>query len=137
MSIEEFAGSCLCGQVAYRIKGTVKAFFHCHCGRCRKASGTGHASNVILACESLEWLRGEAHRRRYDVPGAKRFHTVFCETCGGPLPRVSEDRGVAVIPAGTLDSAPELSPTGRIFQDSRTPWSCAGDSLPVWQTYPG
>lgn len=137
MTNEAFSGSCLCGQVAYRVTGSVKAFYHCHCGRCRKASGTGHASNVIVACESFEWQRGESERQRYVVPEAKRFHTVFCTNCGGPLPRLSDDRRTAVIPAGTLDSGPELSPTGRIFQDSRTPWSCHGDGLPAWETYPG
>lgn len=136
MSEQEFAGSCLCGAVSYRIEGEVQAFFHCHCSRCRKSTGTGHASNVIVRYSGAEWPDGEDGLGRYDVPGAKRFHTRFCTRCGSPMPRVAADRGVAVIPAGSLDRAPDLTPTGRIFQDSRLPWSCHGDGLPTWSRYP-
>ena len=136
MASQEFSGSCLCGEVGYRIVGEVKAFFHCHCGRCRKASGTGHASNVILGDVAHEWTRGEALLRRFHVPGAKRFHTVFCGACGSPMPRIAPERGAAVIPAGSLDSSPAIEPTGRIFKDSRTSWSCHDDGLPAWDQYP-
>lgn len=131
-----FTGSCLCGDVAYEIEGQVRAFFHCHCGRCRKASGTGHASNVIVSLVRHAWIRGEALLQRYHVPGAERFHTVFCRQCGSPMPRVSAERGIAVIAAGSLDSAPALSATARIFQDSRAAWSCHGDAVPVFDQYP-
>ena len=43
MSVSVFQGSCLCGTVSYEITGTPFDFFHCHCQRCRKANGTGHA----------------------------------------------------------------------------------------------
>lgn len=137
MASGEFSGSCLCGSIAYRIEGDVTNFFHCHCGRCRKASGTGHASNLIVNYRSQQWTRGEELLGRFDVPGAQRFHTVFCSACGSPLPRVSAERKVAVIPAGSLDRSPDITPTGRIFQDSRSPWSCSGDGLPAWERYPG
>lgn len=137
MTTAAFTGSCLCGAVTYRIDGDIMAFYHCHCRRCRKATGTGHASNVIVSYSSQAWTSGEDRLRRHDVAGAKRFHTVFCEECGGPVPRVATDRQVAVIPAGSLDEHPPLEPTGRIFQDSRSDWSCRGDGLPVWDQYPG
>lgn len=136
MEKQVFAGSCLCGAVTYRIEGEAETFWHCHCLRCRKATGTGHASNVIVRLASCQWTQGESLLRRYNVPGAKRFHSLFCSECGGPMPRVSTDRGIAVIPAGTLDEHPALQPTGRIFQDSRSDWSCGGDELPHWDQYP-
>lgn len=136
MAQQEFSGSCLCGQVRFQITGEVQAFFHCHCRRCRKATGTGHASNVIVRLGRYRWDAGEEQLARYDVPEAKRFHTRFCRACGSPMPRVATDRNVAVIPAGALDSSPALEPTGRIFQDSRAAWSCSGDGLPRWDRYP-
>ena len=33
------SGSCLCGSVAYELQGDARRFYHCHCERCRKASG--------------------------------------------------------------------------------------------------
>ncbi len=136
MSEQHFTGSCLCGKVAFEISGTVQAFFHCHCGRCRKASGTGHASNVIVGYSKMAWTRGETLLRRFDLPGAERFHSHFCSQCGSPMPRISPERSVAVIAAGALDNDPDLIVSGRIFQDSRTSWSCQGDAVPCWEQYP-
>lgn len=133
----EFRGSCLCGAVSYEIVGTPFDFFHCHCGRCRKANGTGHASNILVKPDSAEWISGEENLGGFKVPGAKRFRTSFCTTCGSPLPRFAPDMSLAVIPAGSLDSSPPLLPTARIFWDYRTDWSCEADSIPVWPEYPG
>jgi hypothetical protein len=132
----EFRGSCLCGAVSYEISGTPFNFFHCHCGRCRKATGTGHASNILLKPDSAKWIAGEENLAAFKVPDAKRYRTVFCSNCGSPLPRVAPDLSLAVIPAGSLDSDPPLEPTGRIFQNSRTNWSCGADDIPSFAEYP-
>jgi hypothetical protein len=130
-------GSCLCGAVKYRVSGTVERFYHCHCRRCRKATGTGHASNLLVSPESsLTWLAGEELLSRYKVPEAKRFYNCFCSRCGGPVPRTVPELDAVLVPAGSLDSEPPVLPQGRIFQDSRAQWSCAGDGLPVYAEYP-
>ena len=41
---------------------------HCHCSRCRKATGTGHASNLFLQPAALRWLSGEEHTRAFKAP---------------------------------------------------------------------
>jgi len=48
-------------------------FAHCHCSRCRKATGTGHATNLYCSPERFTWLTGEQHLSRYDLPGAESF----------------------------------------------------------------
>ena len=130
------SGSCLCGSVAYELRGDARRFFHCHCERCRKSSGGAHASNIILRLESLTWTAGETLLRSYKVPEAERFSVVFCSVCGSPLPRVYEDSGIAVVPAGSLDHEPDIQPQDRIFSGSRAAWSCSGDALPAHDTYP-
>ena len=127
-------GSCLCGAVQYEVTGEPLRFLHCHCERCRKASGTGHATNLILKTGAFEWKSGEDRIVRYKVPEAKRFGTVFCSTCGGPLPRVGSE--MVVIPAGSLDTVPEIAPEGRIFWESRVEWSCSAGDLPAYAEYP-
>ena len=136
MSSSEFRGSCLCGAVAYEIIGTPFDFFHCHCLRCRKANGTGHASNILVKPDSAKWTAGEDNLGGFKVPDAQRFRTSFCATCGSPLPRVAPDLSIAVIPAGSLDTDPPIKPTGRIFWDSRTDWSCEAGGVPAWSEYP-
>lgn len=129
-------GSCLCGSVSYEITGDAGQFWHCHCERCRKATGTGHASNILMTPNSVKWISGNDLLNYYKVPEAKRFATVFCSICGSLMPRVAPDESFALVPAGTLDNDPGVRPEGRIFQDSRAPWSCDTSELACHETFP-
>jgi hypothetical protein len=133
MTQTTLSGSCLCGAVKYEVSGEATRFVHCHCSRCRKATGTGHATNLFLQPGSLRWLSGEERIHAFKVPEARRFTNVFCATCGGRLPRQALD--AVIIPAGSLDDAPPIKPQGRIFFGSRASWSCSGDELPVHEEY--
>lgn len=137
MGEQVFSGSCLCDSVAYEISGEVMRFYHCHCRRCRKATGTGHATNIIIRPAAVKWIRGEDLLRRYKVPEAERFGTNFCSNCGSLMPRIAPDMSIGVVPAGTLDSDHGLMPEARIFAGSRAPWSCDTRALPEHDTYPG
>jgi hypothetical protein len=136
MSQISVSGSCLCGSISYSATGHSNKFWHCHCGRCRKSSGTGHASNILMRPDRFEWSAGEELLRSFQVPDANVFRTVFCSVCGSPMPRVAPDASFALIPAGSLDNDPGIRPTGRIYQDSRTDWSCDDSELPLYETYP-
>lgn len=130
-------GSCLCGGVEYEINGKAGPFYHCHCQRCRKTTGTGHASNLRVEPQNcLTWTKGEDLLSRYKVPEAERFYNCFCSQCGSPMPRVVPELDCVIIPAGTLNEEPPVQPDARIFEDSRANWSCAGDELPVYAEYP-
>jgi len=135
MAQESLTGSCLCGQVRYELKGESNRFYHCHCQRCRKATGTGHASNIMVKIENFSWLNGEALLKRYNVPEAERFHNLFCSECGSSMPREVPELGMTIIPAGSLDSEPEMKPHARIFCGSRSEWSCSGDEITCHSEY--
>ncbi len=128
-------GSCLCGAVKYEATGEPQRFYHCHGSRCRKATGTGHASNLFLQPATLKWLSGEEQLRAFKVPEAKRFTNTFCATCGGRLPRQAAGMDMVMIPAGSLDDEPPIRPQARIFTGSRADWSCGGDGLPAYPEY--
>jgi len=132
MSETVLKGSCLCGAVQYEVIGEPQRFYHCHCSRCRKASGTGHASNLFMSPATLRWLAGEESIHAFKVPEAQRFTNTFCATCGGRLPREAKDVNAVVVPAGSLDDVPPIKPQARIFSASRASWSCEGDSLPSY-----
>lgn len=129
------SGSCLCGQVAYTIEGQTTAFYHCHCLRCRKATGTGHASNILIKSTGINWLKGTDLIKSYQVPAANRFKNVFCSECGSPLPRHFPQMGMVILPAGSLDHEPGISPEARIFSGSRADWSCV-DDITTFNEYP-
>jgi len=135
MSTSSLSGSCLCGAVRYVASGEEQRFYHCHCGRCRKASGTGHASNLFVQ-GSLRWSAGEDLLRSYKLPEAERFTNTFCGICGSRMPRFIEKLGMVFIPAGSLDDEPEMHPQARIFMASRASWSCDDSELPGFEEYP-
>ena len=135
MSHTILRGSCLCGAVKYEVSGEPARFFHCHCSRCRKATGTGHASNLFVQPGVLKWIEGEDRIRAFKVPEAKRFTNNFCGTCGSRLPRQASNTNAVVIPSGSLDDDAPIKPQARIFSGSRASWSCSGDGLPVYDEY--
>jgi len=129
-------GSCLCGAVRYEVSGEPRRFYHCHCKRCRKATGTGHASNMFVQPGTLKWLQGEDQLRSFKVPEAQRFTNVFCSSCGSRMPRQAPGAEIVMVPCGSLDDEPPLKPQARIFAGSRASWSCGGDELAVYPDYP-
>jgi hypothetical protein len=131
---QTLTGSCLCRGARYSVTGELQRFLHCHCSRCRKATGTGHATNLFVK-GTLTWASGEELLRSFKVPEAERFTNVFCSTCGARLPRFSPQLQLVAIPAGSLDDVPEMKPTGRIFQNSRAAWSCDDSKLPGYPEY--
>ncbi len=136
MSDTDLSGSCLCGSVKYRVTGKAEKFYHCHCQRCRKSTGTGHASNLLVSPHtSIQWQQGEDKLARYKIPEAERFYSCFCNQCGSPMPRIVPELDAVLIPAGSLDTIPPIQPQAHIFWDSRADWSCQ-DDLPVFAEYP-
>jgi hypothetical protein len=135
MTQDTFRGGCLCGSVQFEINGEPIRFYHCHCTRCRKATGTGHATNLFLQPASLKWLTGEELVRSFKIPEAKRFTNTFCGVCGSRLPRQAMGGDIVMVPAGSLDSETTIQPQARIFWDSRAAWCCGGDQLPVYSEY--
>lgn len=129
-------GSCLCGAVAFELSPPFRLMVHCHCSRCRRSSGTGHATNLVADPDQLRWLAGESLITRFDLPGARSFGKWFCSQCGCPLPRVTRNGKLVVVPAGSLEDEPEMTPTDHIFWASRARWGCPHGGLPVHDDYP-
>ena len=136
MTQSTLTGSCLCGAVKYEVTGEPKRFYHCHCSRCRKVTGTGHASNLFLQPAALTWRSGEEQIRSFKVPETKRFTNNFCATCGSRLPRQATGTDMVMIPAGSLDDAAPIQPQARIFSGSRASWSCSDGELPLYPEFP-
>lgn len=136
MSESSIRGSCLCGQVAYEADPPFGKMVHCHCSRCRKATGTGHATNLMADPRRFRWLSGEELIARYELPGAQSFSRWFCSRCGSPVPRLPGHGKVVVVPAGSLDTASPIAPTDHIFWASRVSWGCVSGGLPTHEEYP-
>ena len=129
-------GSCLCGEVRFEISGDFERFFLCHCGRCRKDTGSAHAANLFSSTATINWLSGEDKVRTYRV-ASTRHEKSFCSQCGAALPRVQMDGTLLVVPAGSLDSAIEMRPDAHIFVGSRAGWDRQLEDVPRFDELPG
>lgn len=132
---QNITGSCLCGSVRFALRPPFSAFRYCHCTRCRKASGSAHAANLLVPESGFEWLHGEASVKRFDMPGTERFSVWFCPTCGSRAPHRIRTRDDILIPAGLLDADPEMLPQNNIFWDSRASWYVEPQQMPRFSEY--
>ena len=101
--------SCLCGVVTYEISEPFLSFVHCHCSRCRKATGSAHATNLRVPAGQFTWTSGQEKSVRFDLPEAQSFATTFCSCCGSPLPHLTRSGRSVIVPAGSLDGEPSES----------------------------
>ncbi|HEX7047761.1 MAG TPA: GFA family protein [Gammaproteobacteria bacterium] len=129
-------GSCLCGEIRFEVLGDFEHFFLCHCGRCRKGTGSAHGANLFSSTATLCWVSGEGKVRTFRVP-ATRHERSFCSECGAPVPSVQMNGALLVIPAGSLDSAIEMQPDAHILVASSAEWDQRLEDVPRIDGLPG
>jgi hypothetical protein len=131
----KYVGSCLCGAVRFEVLGDFERFFLCHCGRCRKDTGSAHAANLFSSTAKLNWLSGEGKIKTFRVPST-RHERSFCSECGSALPGVQMKGALLVVPAGSLDSVIATQPDAHIFVASAANWDTRLDDLPRFDDLP-
>lgn len=126
-------GSCLCGKVAFELTGAPIRMMNCHCTRCRRGRSCAHVTNVFYKTDDFRFTRGEEAVVGYRVPDAQFFATAFCGDCGSMTARVSKERGTVVVPAGALDTDPQVRPMAHIYVGSKANWFEITDGLPRYE----
>jgi hypothetical protein len=108
------SGRCLCGAVAYEVRGPMRDILLCHCEECRRWGGylgaftsarTEHL--VLLEERGLRWAespRSDRHARR-----------GFCGECGSSLFWRPAGRDHTHIAVGTLDRPTGLRVAGHWY----------------------
>lgn len=129
-------GSCLCGSVKFEIRPPYSAFRYCHCSRCRKASGSAHASNLFVPEKQFTWKAGQERVTHFDLPSAKTFAVSFCTRCGSRVPHKLRGRDDFLVPAGLLDNDPGARPENTIYWGSRAPWYVEPQAIPKFDERP-
>lgn len=136
MSEKAVTGSCFCNKVSYEITGNMGVFQYCHCSRCRKVTGSAHATNIFVSPGDFKWLGGEDCITRYDPEHTKYFATAFCKHCGSTLPWLSKSGKAVIVAAGTLDADPGIRPQRNIYCSSRPEWYTHASAIPEFDEMP-
>jgi hypothetical protein len=127
-------GSCLCGDVRFRVSGAVLEMGNCHCSECRKAYGAAFGTVAVVAKDDFTYISGEELIQSF--PQSARVNRYFCGNCGSPLPMVEEWDPLVGVPAGLLDDEPGARVSSHIFVGSKAPWWEITDSVPQHVGYP-
>ncbi|KAI0775477.1 Mss4-like protein [Irpex lacteus] len=72
-----YLGSCLCGQIAFKIVGQPKFVTLCHCSHCSKWTGSGFAWNAAFTPEQFSFTKGETLHRLMNVKTMLRPELIF------------------------------------------------------------
>lgn len=127
-----YTGSCLCKAVTLEVHGGITDIIHCHCSKCRKASGTAYATNGFISSAGLRITQGREHIRAYEGSPGRRRH--FCQICASPLYSSSEqDPERLRLRIGVLDSEISERPISHNFVSSRAVWDDLDASLPRYE----
>ena len=92
------SGTCLCGEVSWRLDGAVELINFCHCSMCRKIHGAPFGAFAHGNASEFRWLRGEASISRYQ--SSHNIYRCFCRVCGSSVPVV--EAAEVCIPAGGM-----------------------------------
>lgn len=134
MSESVYTGTCLCGAVHVEVRGGIRDIIHCHCSRCRKASGTAYATNGFIEAQGFRVVQGEAELRSFESAPGKRRH--FCGRCGSPVySQNAADPQRLRIRLGILDSDISERPISHNFVSSRACWDDLDADLPRYDGY--
>lgn len=131
-------GSCLCGGVAFEIDGAVSPMQYCHATRCRKATGSAFAAELIALASAFSWTRGAELVTVYEAPLLREpppYRHAFCRVCGSSLPVPLEGTPFVVLHAGVLDGTPASHPFRHIFVAQRAPWHTITDEMPQFEEH--
>jgi hypothetical protein len=122
-------GSCLCGGVQYEINGELGTVTNCHCGLCRKMSGSAFSSGSTIPAASFRFVAGQELLKEWESsPGN---HRVFCGRCGSPIVKKKDkDPDHLRFRPGTLDSDPGVKISKHTRVSSKAPWVEIKDGLP-------
>lgn len=126
-------GGCLCGRVCFQVEPPFERFANCHCSRCQKATGTAHSTNAVVRPSAFRWLQGRDLVVRYDLSSAQSFATAFCRTCGSPMPHLTRNGKLMIVPAGAFDDPLTAAPDRHMHWTSRANWYAHGEQLPLME----
>lgn len=134
---EPFTGGCACGAIRYSSREAPLAMAPCQCRDCQRATGTGHACNLIFSAESLK-VSGTANFYEAVAGNGNRVRRGFCAVCGSPLfARALSHPNIVAVAAASLDDPGRFAPEIVVWRKSGYAWDLIDPKLTAFDTQPG
>lgn len=122
-------GRCLCGAVAFEVRGALTPPTACHCSQCRRQTGHFMVSSnaaqdhvTIAKEEGLAWYRASDTARR-----------GFCKACGSTLFWIADGSDRISIALGTIDTPTGLKIAKHIYAADKSDYYEITDDVPIFE----
>lgn len=131
-----FSGGCLCGAVRFTSSADPLMVGHCHCVDCRKSSGTGHCTHLMVP-EPAFTVSGPVTFYERAADSGNRVSRGFCATCGSPLfSRNAGMPGLVFPRASVLDDPDRVTPQMVVYASRAPKWDHMDPALPAFAVMP-
>ena len=131
-----FSGGCLCGAVRYESAAPPFLCAHCHCVDCRKTSGTGHGTHVVVASNAVT-VKGALKAYSRPADSGNIIMRKFCADCGSPVLSINSSvQDMTFIRASSLDDPEVVKPAMVVYASRAVSWDMVDPSLPSFPMMP-
>src|SRR5262245_35031683 len=132
----KFTGGCLCGAVRYESSADPAMMGHCHCVDCRRSSGTGHSSHLLVP-EGAVKISGKLASYDRAADSGNVVTRGFCPVCGSAiLSRNSASPGIVFLRASSLDDLEIFKPQVVVYASRAASWDAIAGGLPSFPAMP-
>ena len=131
-----FKGGCLCGTVRYESSADPMMAAHCHCVDCRKSSGTGHCTHLVVSKGAFT-VSGTVTFYERPADSGNLVSRGFCPTCGSAVYSTNSGMPDVVFPRASSLDDPEIAKPQMVVYSSRAPsWDFIDPKLPASSEMP-
>jgi hypothetical protein len=123
-------GACLCGRIAFDVNEP-EVMGACHCTRCRRWTGSGGSTVVVVPAKNFKVTKGQDQLKQYHEEGfADRF---FCATCGSGI--YADGGEKLYVSAGVLQDV-KMKTAFHIQVAYKEPWDEIAGTAPQFPEWP-
>ncbi len=109
---------------------------HCHCEDCRRSSGSGHSSHLLVP-EASVTLTGKTQGYARPADSGNVVTRYFCPTCGAALfSKNAAMPGMIFLRASSLDDLEVFKPQMHVYASRAASWDRGQEGLPAFDKMP-
>lgn len=113
---------CCCRQCRVEVRGELALVAVCHCGNCKRRTGSAFGVSVYYPDDAVIALHGNTNQYRIDNERTRQ-NRHFCTRCGTTLYwRVAAFPGMLGVAGGCFTGAALPAPTHALSDEQRCAW---------------
>ncbi len=120
----EMLGGCRCSRIRYRVTGTPKFVFACHCTDCQHFTSSAFSLGMPVDDKQFALTAGVPHEWTRTAESGKQSTRYTCPGCAcWTHTRTESQPDITVVRPMTLDEHAWVRPLAQIFTKSALSWA--------------